>query len=175
MTAHVIFIIRKMIDKIRSLQKALAPSAKLHQKRDVEKLKKLVTEVGALLPDIGPGVARDLEEDMALATKGIVTAKRLPKPKPKPQLRMDDEDYNYEREDVEGFGVNSEQPVGLGTSMAVIEAGNHVEETIAKSRTPATVMQSVPWVEVGNSEEEINSSETESLVMQSLPWVAIMY
>ena len=178
LTAHIIFIDRKLIDKIRSLQRALVPSAKLHRKRDIEELKTIVTEVGALLPDIAPNVARDLEEDMALAMKGIVAAKR-PKPKPKPQLKVDDEENDYEREDVEGFDVTFERPVTVGESVAVIvkekEAGKHVEETVAKPRTPATVMQSVPWVEIGESEEEINSSEPESLVMQSLPWVAIMY
>jgi len=170
---------RKTIDKIKSLQKALAPSAKLHQKRDVEELKKLVTGVEALLPDIALNVARELEEDMALAMKGIVAAKRPPKLKSKPQLRMDDEDYNYEREEVKGLGVKFEPPVVFEESVAVIinerEAGKHMEETVAKPRTPATVMQSVPWVEVGETEDEINSSEPESLVMQSLPWVAIMY
>lgn len=175
------FIDRKIIDKIKSLQKALNPEAQIHRKRDIEGLKKLVTEVEALLYDIAPNVARDLEEDMALAVKGIVTVKRPPKPKPKPQLTIDDEDYNYEYENSGDFSVELKRPntEGLiGESMSVVYnkvAGQHVEETVVKSRAPAAVIQSLPWVPVGSSEGGIDSedSEVDSLIMQSISWVAI--
>jgi len=174
------FIDRKIMDKIKSLQKALIPSAQIHRKRDVEELKKLVIEVEALLHDIAPNVARDLEEDMALAVKGIVAAKRPPKAKPRPQLIIDDDDYNYERGNSEDSGIELKRPntEGLiGESMGEvheIEAGQHVEETVVKTRAPAAVIQSLPWVPVGGSEDGIDSdSEVGSLVMQSISWVAI--
>lgn len=162
------------MDKIKLLQKALIPSAQIHRKRDVEELKKLVTEVEALLHDIAPNVARDLEEDMAIAVKGIVTTKRPPKTKPRPQLMIDDEDYNYERENSEDFGVELKRPNTEG-SMGVVHdmvAGQHVEETVVKSRAPAAVIQSLPWVPVGGGIDS-DDSEVDSLVMQSIPWVAI--
>ena len=167
--------------KIKSLQKALIPSAQIHRKRDVEELKKFVTEVEALLHDINANVARELEEDMALAMKGIVAVKRPPKAKPRPQLMIDDEDYNCERGNSENSGVELNRPntEGLiGESMDVIheiEAGQHVEETVVKTRAPAAVIQSLPWVPVGGSEDGTDSddSEVDTLVMQSISWVAI--
>ncbi|KIM48469.1 hypothetical protein M413DRAFT_440213 [Hebeloma cylindrosporum] len=163
---------KKVMDKIKSLQKALVPSAKIHRKRDVEELKKLITEVEALLCDIAPNVARDLEEDMALAMKGIVAPKRPPKPKPRPQLAIEDEAYDYEREISEDFGVELKRPSMEG-SMDEKQAGQHVEAMVVKTRAPAAVIQSLPWVPVGGSEDEVDDSEADSLVMQSISWVAI--
>jgi len=163
------------MDKIKSLQKALIPSAQIHRKRDVEELKKLVTEVEGLLHDIAPNVARDLEEDMALAVKGIVTAKRPPKPKPKPQLVMDDEYCDYDGEGDSGVEFkrpNTEGPIeesnGVVHELPEKEGGQHV----VKSRAPTAVIQSLPWVPVEGSEDE-EDGELDLLVMQSIPWVAI--
>ena len=166
------------MDKIKSLQKALMPSAQIHRKRDVEELKKLVTEVEALLHDITHNVARDLEEDMALAVKGIVTAKQPPKPKLRPQLVMDDEYCDYDCEGDSGVELKRpntggliEESKGVVRELPEKEGGQHVEETVVKSRAPAAVIQSLPWVPVEGSEDE--DCELDLLVMQSIPWVAI--
>ncbi|KAF4623894.1 hypothetical protein D9613_001576 [Agrocybe pediades] len=104
----------KIIHKIKALQKALNPPSELHRKRDVEELKNLVLQVEALLRDqIAPNVAKDVEEDMAMALKGIVAEKQPPKPKPqKPALVMDDEyDERYGYDETEEYDCDEVKSV----------------------------------------------------------------
>ncbi|KAF6765917.1 hypothetical protein DFP72DRAFT_996790 [Ephemerocybe angulata] len=81
----------------KSLHKALEPSSKLHKQRDIEQLKKLVGEVEALVKRVPPGSGLDVQFNLDMAIKGIVTEKKVPEPEPKPELNVDDvggaEDY----------------------------------------------------------------------------------
>jgi hypothetical protein len=72
------------------LRKTLAPSANIHHIRDVEVLKKHVLEVQALVLMLPAGHRQELQEDLAVGVKGIVTARR-PLKKVKPDLCIDDD------------------------------------------------------------------------------------
>jgi hypothetical protein len=71
------------------LQKAVNPGSELHRRRDTEELKKVVLQVQEMLRRVAPAVAKDVEQDMQMAVKGIVTEK-APERKQKPVLNNDD-------------------------------------------------------------------------------------
>ncbi|KAH9919768.1 uncharacterized protein BXZ73DRAFT_104876 [Epithele typhae] len=68
------------------LHKDLAPTAAVHQERDIEKLKSLVLEAEELARALPP--TAECEKDMKLATRGIVAVPQPPKAPPKPQLNV---------------------------------------------------------------------------------------
>jgi len=80
------------------LQKAVDPQSQLHRKRDAEELKKVVLQVQEMLRRVAPDVAKNVEEDMQMAIKGIVT-KKAPKSKQKPLLNIDDGDQDVHTDD----------------------------------------------------------------------------
>jgi hypothetical protein len=58
--------------------------------RDAEELGRVVLQVQEILGRVPHGVAKDVEEDMRIAIKGIVTKKKAQKQKQKPVLNDDD-------------------------------------------------------------------------------------
>ncbi|KDR84732.1 hypothetical protein GALMADRAFT_260438 [Galerina marginata CBS 339.88] len=185
---------KKMIDGIKNLQKALNPPSELHRRRDIEELKKRVVEVEALLSQIAPNVARDVQGDMAMGLKGIVV-KRLPKLKVKPSLRIDDDDGEDEAEvfgeveqvvEAEAEEVVEDRFVVVHGYLEKANPGDdaEVQEVPVEVEEPAyTIIQSLPWVPVlpvgtqpsaaEESDESSESSVADGLVMHSLSWVPI--
>ena len=99
-----------------------------------------------------PIVARDVEEDIAIGIKGIVTPKPLPKPKPKPLLRIDDDDMGQDEYEVDGDFYAPHDEEVVETVADVPEEGRPVqldstrgEKEFAQS---STVMQSLPWAPI---------------------------
>ena len=98
--------LRKIIKDLQRLQEALKPQSELHRKREVETLKSLVLEVESFLANIAHTVARDVEDDMAMAIKGIVAVRKPPKPKQKPTIKIDDnvgdpyDEFEHSEEDI---------------------------------------------------------------------------
>ena len=81
----------------RELMKALKPDAEVHRKQDAGSLRKLVIETQSLITSVGAGA--QWEDDMRLASRGIVEERKAPKgsqPEPsKPQLLLDD-DFRFD-------------------------------------------------------------------------------
>jgi hypothetical protein len=82
----------RVLKELLRLQKALEPKAIIHKNRDLQTLKVRVQEVEVLIR--GLPYAPELQEDLRLAVKGIVT-ETLRKKKLKPALCMDDDVYDY--------------------------------------------------------------------------------
>lgn len=78
------------------------PQSQLHRRRDTEELKKVVLQVQEMLRRVAPAVAKDMEEHIQMAIKGIVT-KRSPKSKQKPILNADDGHHDDVYADHERF------------------------------------------------------------------------
>ncbi|EIN13315.1 hypothetical protein PUNSTDRAFT_139896 [Punctularia strigosozonata HHB-11173 SS5] len=75
------------------LQDALRPEAAFHLQRDSEQLKALVKEVEALAKSLPANSTSlvEVEDDLAIAVKGIVTPPKPPPAKPeKPDVQIDD-------------------------------------------------------------------------------------
>ena len=77
---------------VKRLQKALEPKADVHRRRDLEELKALVLEVKDLVHRLPPGNPQDLQHDLNLGVKGIVTTSRVSKKRSlKPCLVIEDD------------------------------------------------------------------------------------
>ncbi len=185
------FCSRKIIDRIQRLQKILDPSSELHHGRDIDQLKKHVSEVEALITEIGTSLAHEVASDLALGVKGIVTLPRPPKRKPKPKL-MDDENDTYMDEEsiddqLDEASVQSEASHQVldvvDEPVVVATGGNSPKEGPVREKLAETVTQPLPWVPVPAESKNIGSSETDAspespsgsddLVMQSLSWIPI--
>jgi hypothetical protein len=79
-----------VLKELQRLQKMLEPRAPVHRDRDLQTLKARVRE--AQTPIRSMPCARDLQDDLRIAVKGIVT-EASQKKKPKPTLCMDDNMY----------------------------------------------------------------------------------
>lgn len=60
-----------MVKRLNTLQEGLRPTAPVHRQRDLDRLKGLVLEAASLIH--GLPCAKELEEDLSLAIKGIIT------------------------------------------------------------------------------------------------------
>jgi hypothetical protein len=79
------------LKEVIRLQKALEPKADVHRRRDLEGLEAHVREVEALVHRLPSGGPYDLQNDLRLGVKGIVTPKQAKKTRPKPDLVIEDE------------------------------------------------------------------------------------
>ncbi|KAF5314113.1 hypothetical protein D9611_006922 [Ephemerocybe angulata] len=73
----------------KRLHKALDPSSELHKQQDIEQLKILVVETEVLVKRVPPGSGLDVQFNLDIAIKGIVTEKKASKPESKPELLVD--------------------------------------------------------------------------------------
>ena len=81
----------------KAILKQLGPSSELHRKRNVEELKLIVRQAEELVNRLPSGVSLDVQFNLDLAIKGIVTEPKVVKPAPKPDLNVediDDEEYH---------------------------------------------------------------------------------
>jgi hypothetical protein len=74
----------------KAILKQLGPSSELHRKRDIEELKLIVGQVEGLVNRLPPGANLDVQFNLDLAIKGIVTEPKVLKPAPKPDLNVED-------------------------------------------------------------------------------------
>ena len=74
----------------KAILKQLAPTSELHRKRDIEELKLIVGQVEGLVNRLPPGANLDVQFNLDLAIKGIVTEPKVLKPAPKPDLNVED-------------------------------------------------------------------------------------
>lgn len=77
------------MNDLQRLQKSLDPRAVVHQRRDLPILKAYVREVETVIR--GLPCAHELQEDLYIGVKGIVTEASC-RPKRKPSLCIDDDD-----------------------------------------------------------------------------------
>ncbi|OSX68102.1 hypothetical protein POSPLADRAFT_1165650 [Postia placenta MAD-698-R-SB12] len=80
--------IKQLLKETKRLREALKPAADLHKRRDIEELRKRVAEVSELAQRVPK---TDWREDLALAYKGIVQARKQKVKEPKPEVNIGDE------------------------------------------------------------------------------------
>ncbi|KJA29102.1 hypothetical protein HYPSUDRAFT_32443 [Hypholoma sublateritium FD-334 SS-4] len=179
---------KKIIKRIQGLQKILDPSSELHRGRDIEQLKKHVSDVEALITEIGSSLAHEVASDLAIGLKGIVAIPKPPKRKPKPTL-VDDENYAYMDEEsvdeeldegpIQSEDDHSVQDI-VEEPVVVMTGGYSPKQERVREESADTVIQSLPWVPVPAESQNPSSdassesqSDHDDLLMQSLAWVSI--
>ncbi|KAF9818499.1 hypothetical protein IEO21_02737 [Rhodonia placenta] len=78
----------QLLKETKCLREALKPAADLHKRRDIEELRKRVAEVSELAQRVPK---TDWREDLALAYKGIVQARKQKIKESKPEVNIGDE------------------------------------------------------------------------------------
>ena len=145
------------------------PSSELHRGRDIDQLKKHVSEVEALITEIGTSLSFEVASDLALGVKGIVTLPQPPKRKPKPKLVNDENDTYMDEEFIDDqpdeASAQSEASHSvldvIDEPVVVATGGYSPKEEPVREELAETVKQPLPWV------------PHDDLVMQSLSWIPI--
>lgn len=76
--------------EVLRLQKILTPPSEFHRKQNTEELRQHIVAVEQLISNLPGGVALQLDQDLKIAVKGIVSKKRVEN-KPKPELFVEDD------------------------------------------------------------------------------------
>ncbi|KAH9919767.1 uncharacterized protein BXZ73DRAFT_104875 [Epithele typhae] len=91
------------------LHKDLAPTAVVHQERDIAKLKALALAVEELMQSLPASATQECEKDMRLAMRGIVAVPKPPKKPTKPELNVCTDDHLDDGVDdgIEGYAESN--------------------------------------------------------------------